>query len=132
MLQPVFRKVDCIQIPVPSLEAGLAFYCQRLGHSLIWRTATSAGLRMPDSDAEIVIQTERKEFEVNLLVESAAKACEQIEKAGGKILVPPFDIQIGKCVVVQDPFGNALVLLDMSKGPLRTDESGNVVGNIPV
>ena len=87
---------------------------------------------MPDSDAEIVIQTERKEFEVNLLVESVGKAAEQIEKAGGKILVPPFDIQIGKCVVVQDPFGNALVLLDISKGLVRTDESGNVVGNIPV
>jgi len=41
--------------------------------------------------------------------------------------VPPFEIQIGRCVVVQDPFGNPLVLLDMSKGPLTTDAEGNVI-----
>jgi lactoylglutathione lyase len=127
MSDPVFRKVDCIQIPVPSIEAGLAFYCEKLGHSLIWKTKDAAGLRMPDSDAEIVIQTTRKDFEVDLLVASASAAAEQIEKAGGKILVAPFDIQIGKCVVVQDPFGNELILLDMSKGPLNTDSDGNVL-----
>ena len=43
----------------------------------------------------------------------------------------PFDIQIGRCVVVQDPWGNELVLLDMSKGRLRTDDAGNILGNEP-
>jgi hypothetical protein len=50
-------------------------------------------------------------------------------EAGGSIVVPPFDIQIGRCVVVADPWGNRLVLLDMSKGPLMADARGNVVGN---
>jgi catechol 2,3-dioxygenase-like lactoylglutathione lyase family enzyme len=35
MAEPLFRKVDCLQIPVPDLEAGLAFYRDRLGHPLI-------------------------------------------------------------------------------------------------
>ena len=33
---PLFRKVDCVRIPVPDLEAGLAFYRDQLGHALIW------------------------------------------------------------------------------------------------
>ncbi len=43
-------------------------------------------------------------------------------------MVPPFDIQSGRRTVVEDPWGNRLVLLDMSKGSLVTDSSGNVVG----
>jgi len=44
-------------------------------------------------------------------------------------VVPPFDIQIGRCVVVRDPWGNPLVLLDMSKGKLVTDSEGKILGN---
>ena len=129
MTEPLFRKIDALQIPVPDLEAGLAFYRDQLGHALIWRTATAAGLRLPESNAEIVIQTERPELEANLTVASADAAAVAIEAAGGRVLVDPFDIQIGRCTVVADPWGNRLVLLDTSKGLLVTDEHGNVVGN---
>ena len=129
MPDPLLRKVDCLRIPVPDIESGLAFYRDRLGHALLWRTETSAGLKMPDTDAEIVIQTERPEAEVNLLVQSAEKAAELIVEAGGRIVEGPFDIRIGRCAVVQDPWGNRLVVLDMSKGRLVTDAEGNVVGN---
>jgi len=128
MSEPLFRKIDCLQLPVPDIEAGLAFYRDRLGHELIWRTPTAAGLRMPDTDAEIVIQTERPQLEANLLVSSADEAAKRVEEAGGAIVAGPFEIQIGRCVVVRDPWGNALVLLDGSKGRLATDETGNVTG----
>ena len=62
MSEPLFRKIDCLQLPVPDIEAGLAFYRDRLGHELVWRTPTAAGLRMPETDAEIVIQTERPQL----------------------------------------------------------------------
>jgi lactoylglutathione lyase len=129
MPEPLLRKVDCLQIPVPSLEDGLAFYRDLLGQALIWRTDTAAGLRMPDSDAEIVIQTERPDLEVNITVASADAASATIAAIGGRVVVPPFDIQIGRCTVVEDPWGNRLVLLDTSKGLLVTDTSGAVVGN---
>ena len=129
MAEPLFRKVDCLQIPVPDLEAGLAFYRDRLGHRLIWRTATAAGLRLPESDAEIVLQTERPELEADLTVASADAAAEAIVAAGGRVVVRPFDIRIGRCAVIEDPWGNRLVLLDTSKGLLVTDEHGNVVGD---
>lgn len=126
---PLIRKVDCVRLYVPDLEAGLAFYRDQLGHELIWRTPTAAGLRLPETDAELVIQTEEQRQEVDFLVDSADEAARFIEQAGGTVIVPPFDIQIGRCVVVEDPWGNPLVLLDTSKGLFTTDADGNVIGN---
>ena len=129
-MMALIRKVDCVRLYVPDLEAGLSFYRDRLGHELIWRTQTAAGLRLPESEAELVLQTEDQRQEVDLLVDSADESAKRIEQAGGKVIVPPFDIQIGRCVVVEDPWGNRLVLLDSSKGLLELDADGNVIGNI--
>lgn len=126
----LIRKVDCVRLYVPDLEAGLAFYRGQLGHELIWRTGTAAGLRLPESEAELVLQTEEQRQEVDLLVDSADEAAARVEQAGGKVIVPPFDIQIGRCVVLEDPWGNPLVLLDLSKGLLKTDADGNVIGHL--
>ncbi len=128
-MPPLIRKIDNLCLYVPDLDAGLAFYCDRLGHALIWRTPTAVGLRLPDTDAELVLQNERAEPETDLLVDSADAAAREIETAGGQVVVPPFDIQIGRATVVQDPWGNRLVLLDMSKGLLVTDADGNVTSN---
>lgn len=119
-----------MRVYVPDLEAGLAFYRDRLGHALIWRTETAVGLRLPESEAELVLQTEDQRQEVDLLVDSADEAAARVEQAGGKVIVPPFDIQIGRCVVLEDPWGNPLVLLDTSKGLLKTDADGKVIGNL--
>jgi predicted enzyme related to lactoylglutathione lyase len=129
--EPLIRKVDCVQIQVPNLDAGLAFYRDHLGHQLVWRTEHAVGLRLPDTDAEIVLQIERPGIEINLLVASVDVAVERIVEAGGAVVVPPFEIQIGRCVVVQDPWGTRLILLDVSKGLLATDANGKVVGNRP-
>jgi lactoylglutathione lyase len=126
----LLRKVDCVRLYVPDLEAGLSFYRDQLGHALIWRTDTAAGLRLPESDAELVLQTEEQRQEVDFLVDSADESAELLKQAGGKVLVAPFDIQIGRCVVLEDPWGNLLVLLDTGKGLLKTDADGNVIGNL--
>ena len=126
---PLFRKVDCVRLPVADLEAALAFYRDALGHHLNWRTATSAGLRMPNSDAEIVIHTEGRPPEVDLLVDSVESAAQRFVASGGRIVTGPFDIAIGKCAVVADPWGNILVMLDLTKGRLTTDAEGKVTGN---
>ena len=97
---------------------------------LIWRTGTAAGLRLPETDTELVLQIEEQRQEVDFLVDSADQSATFIEQSGGKVIVPPFDIQIGRCVVVEDPWGNPLVLLDTSKGLLKTDTKGKVIGTI--
>lgn len=129
-MAPVFEKVDCIRISVPDLDAGLAFYRDRLGHELAWRTGRQLGLRMAAGDAEIVLHTEPKAVEVDLTVRSADRAAERIRQAGGEIRNGPFDIQVGRCVVIADPWQNELVLLDLSKGLLETDSEYNVIGNL--
>ena len=129
MTKPLIQKVDCIRLYVTSLEAGLAFYRDQLGLELIWKTGDAAGLRLPDDETEIVLHIEPQAPEIDLKVACADDAAMQIEAAGGKVVVPPFDILIGRCVVVHDPWGNELVLLDTTKGLLETDAEGNVIGN---
>ncbi|MGC9395312.1 MAG: VOC family protein [Anaerolineae bacterium] len=130
MVEPLIQKVDCIRLYVTSLEAGLAFYRDQLGLELIWRTEQAVGLRLPDDATEIVLHTERQGPEIDLTVACADDAAVQIEEAGGKVVVPPFDIQIGRCVVIRDPWDNELVFLDTTKGLLETDADGNVIGNV--
>ncbi len=125
----MFRGIDCLRLPVGDLDDALAFYRDRLGHELVWRSETAAGLRLAEGDGEIVLQTERPEQETNLLVASVEEAVESFVAAGGRVVAGPFDIQIGKCAVVRDPFGNVLVMLDMSKGRLVTDKDGRIAGN---
>jgi predicted enzyme related to lactoylglutathione lyase len=35
--------------------------------------------------------------------------------AAGRVVTGPFDIPVGRVAVVADPFGNILVLVDLSK-----------------
>jgi len=123
----LFDKVDCLSLPVPDLTAALEFYRDKLGHSLIWRTEAGAGLRLSGSEAELVLRTDTRPPETDLKVASADDAAARFVAAGGTIVVSPFDIKIGRCVVVADPWGNELVLLDQSKGLLCTDADGNVI-----
>ena len=124
----LLRKVDCVQLPVPDLEGGLAFYRGRLGHELLWRTEIAAGLRLGDSDTELVLQIQRPQPEVDFLVGSVDQAATQLTQAGGRVVVEPFDIPVGRVAVVADPFGNPLTIVDLTRGRYRTDADGNVTG----
>ena len=66
--------------------------------------------------------------ETDILVADADAAFAAFLAAGGAAVEAPFDIAIGRCARVRDPFGNMLVLLDQSKGRLATDSDGQVVG----
>ncbi len=125
---PLVRKVDCIRLAVDDLGTAIAFY-ESLGHELIWRRRAAAGLRLPESDAELVLQTEEPGMEVDLLVGDAVQAATRFVAAGGTLVSGPREIEVGRCVVVADPWGNPLVLLDMSRGPLSEtrgeDDSGS-------
>jgi predicted enzyme related to lactoylglutathione lyase len=124
---PLFQKVDAVTIPVPDLDAGLRFYRDALGHELRWRNDDigQAGLALADSDTEIVLTT-RERYEPDWLVASADEAAAAVVAAGGRMVTGPFDIPVGRVAVVADPFGNTLVLLDLSKGHYVTDATGNV------
>lgn len=125
----VLRKVDAVTVRVPDLDAGLAFFRDALGHELRWRNDAigQAGLALPDTDTEIVLTTEHG-YEPNWLVESVGHAVAELVGAGGTLVVEPFDIPVGHVAVVLDPFDNALVLVDLSKGRYDVDDDGTVTG----
>ena len=125
---PLLRLVDCVTIPVPDLYEGLRFYVDRLGQELLWRNDAvgQAGLRLPDSPTEIVLSTD-VDYAPGWLVASLDEAIEQITAAGGRVVDQPRTIPVGKVAVVADPFGNRLVLLDLSRGRYVTDDAQNVV-----
>jgi predicted enzyme related to lactoylglutathione lyase len=128
-MEPLLQYVDAVTVPVPDLDRGLAFYRDVLGHQLLWRNeaAGQAGLSTPRSDTEIVLTT-RQEYEPDWKVASADAAAETFAVNGGRVLVEPMDIPIGRLTIVEDPFGNRLVLLDSTRGTYDTDESGTVTG----
>ena len=112
---PVLRSVDAITIPVPGLDEGLAFYRDRLGHQLLWRNDAvgQAGLALPDSRVEVVLST-RQQMEPNWLVESIDTAMHDLVEAGASVAAEPATIPVGRVAVVIDPFGNPLVLVELT------------------
>ena len=68
---------------------------------------------------------------MNWLVTSVSDAVERILEAGGKLILEPTQIPVGRLAVVNDPFGNGLVLLDLSAGRYATDVDGRVLGVQP-
>lgn len=126
---PLLRMIDAIAVPVPDLDSGLRFYRDHLGHALLWRNDAigQAGLALPDGDTELVLTTQL-DYAPNWLVTSADDAAAAVQAAGGRVVTAPFDIPVGRIAVVADPFGNLLVLIDLSKGRYTTDERGAVTG----
>ncbi len=125
MPSPLFRKIDCHMLRAEDLDSAIHFYGEVLGHELIWRTGDAAAFRLPETDAELVLHRSLGP-ETDMLVADADAAFRQLIEAGAEAVTPPFDIPIGRCAVVRDPFGNALTLLDQSKGGYVTNDHGEV------
>ncbi|WP_155256270.1 VOC family protein [Mesorhizobium loti] len=128
--KPLFRKFDNYLLRVSDLKEAISFYRDRLSHALIWRDAEAAGFALPETDAELVVHL-RVGPETDILVDDVDTAFREFLAAAGKAVEPAFDIAIGRCARLCDPFGNVLVILDQTKGTFTTDEERNVVGVEP-
>ena len=123
----MLRKIDCIMIRVDDIEAAAAYYAKVFGLRPQWSGDDSIGLVFPESDAEIVLHNDSdipSSVEVYYLVDDVMTAVAHYTEQECRILVAPFDITIGKCAVIEDPFGTRLCMLDMTKGarPLNLAE----------
>lgn len=115
----MLRKIDCVMLRVDDLETAARYYANVFGLNRLWSDATSVGMGMPETDAEIVLHTNTdvpKEISVHYLVDDVVAAVETLRAKGCFIRAEPFDVTIGKCAVLEDPFGNILCILDMTKG----------------
>ena len=118
------RKIDCVMIRVPDLDIGARFYEQACGLRRVWSDASSVGLAMSDTDAEIVVHTMDLPpgCGVHYLVDDVSAAVAALIGGGSRLIEQPFEIPIGRCAVLADPFGDALCVLDLSKG-IRPDDN---------
>ncbi|HKF16631.1 MAG TPA: VOC family protein [Candidatus Dormibacteraeota bacterium] len=114
------RKIDCVMIRVADARAAAEFYSSVFGLRRLWEDDTAIGLVFPESDAEIVVHTDAdipSDVEVHYLVDDVVEATKAFVAGGCRMLVEPFDIVIGKCAVIADPFGTRLCILDSTRGP---------------
>jgi predicted enzyme related to lactoylglutathione lyase len=107
-------------VPVPDLDAAVGFYERVFGLTVNWRDEGSVGMRLPGSDTEVVLN--RDEITgVHYLVDDVPSVVRAAVEGGCTVVIAPFDIVIGKCAVIEDPFGNRVQLLDMTKGARTQD-----------
>lgn len=115
----MFKKIDCVMIRVDDLAAGEKFYAEVFGLKPLWREAGAVGMGFPESDTEIVLHNNAEipnKVEVHYLVDDVVAAVKGYAEKGCRVLVEPFDVLIGKCAVIKDPFDTTICLLDISSG----------------
>jgi len=110
-------------IKVDDVQKAQKFYVETFGMIPVWKdlhTPGAAGLRFPESDSEIVLHNIADipaRVDVTYLVDDVAAALVGLKSEGCAVLEGPFDVTIGKCAVITDPFGTPMTLIDMTKGP---------------
>jgi lactoylglutathione lyase len=116
----MLKKIDCVMIRVADLEVATTYYSEVFGLRALWRDGLSVGMGFPETDAEIVLHCNPdlpNPVDVHYLVDDVQEAVRLFREKGCQVLVEPFDIPIGKCAVIQDPFDTVLSILDITKGP---------------
>ena len=118
----MLRKIDCVMVRVPDLTPAVEFYTRVFGLRPLWRDEAAVGMGMPETDAEVVLHTMDLPGDpsVHYLVDDVPVAVAMAQSAGCAVREPPFDIAVGKCSVLEDPFGNRVCILDLSKGPRQS------------
>ena len=74
--------------------------------------------------------TTRQSYEPNWLVANVEDAVELLVDHGGQLVAAPFDIPVGRAAVVRDPFGNILVLVDLSKDAYPAAGASDATGSL--
>ena len=115
----MLRKIDCVMIRVDDVKKAATYYGEVFGLRPNWSGDDAIGLVFPETDAEIVLHNDPNmpsSVEVHYLVDDVVTVVAEYVTKGCQLLVEPFDITIGKCAVIKDPFGIRMCILDMTKG----------------
>lgn len=75
------------------------------------------GLLFPGNDTEIVLHMNKylPNPNVSFQVENVMVFVEKYKAKGYKVMEEPFDIRCGKCAILQDPYGNGVEIMDITK-----------------
>jgi predicted enzyme related to lactoylglutathione lyase len=120
----MLKRVDCVMFRVTAVDAALAFYRDLMGLEALWREGDMAGLAFRETATagartELVLHNNPNipQLDVNYKVDDVARAVSELATKGCSVVAGPFPIAIGNCAVITDPFGNAVTLVDTTKGP---------------
>jgi predicted enzyme related to lactoylglutathione lyase len=113
------RKVDAVMHLVDDVYEAAEFYEKVLGLKRGWTDDENKmiGLLFPGNDTEIVLHMNKylPNPNVSFQVVDVMDFVSEYKAKGYKVLVEPFDIRCGMCAILQDPYGNGLEIMDITK-----------------
>jgi lactoylglutathione lyase len=113
------RKVDAVMHLVDDVYEAVSFYETVMGLKRGWTDDENkmVGLLFPGNDTELVLHMNKNlpNPNVSFQVEDVESFVEEFKAKGYKVLVEPFDIRCGKCTILEDPYGNELEVMDITK-----------------
>ena len=119
MIMKGLKKVDAVMIRAIDLEKVAEFYVNVMGLKRVWSDKENQmiGFLFPSNDTELVIHCDESLLNPNVSyqVEDVLEFVEVYRRKGNKVLVEPFDIRCGRCAILEDPEGNGIEIMDISK-----------------
>jgi predicted enzyme related to lactoylglutathione lyase len=114
----MLRKIDCVMVRVGQLGEAEEFYARVFGLRALWRDESSVGMGLPETSAEVVLHTMDLPADppVYYLVDDVDAAVALYAERGCSVRTPAFDVAVGRCAVLADPYGNGVGVIDLSKG----------------
>jgi lactoylglutathione lyase len=122
----MLKKIERVLIRVKDVTEAADFYADVFGLKPVWRDEqeASAGLLLPETETEIVLSYDPHlpgQVEIHYRVDDVVSAVQKYTEQGCIVVTQPFETQMGKCAVIEDPFGIHLILLDMSKADIELE-----------
>ena len=113
------KKIDAVLQRVLDLEKTADFYIDVMGLKRGWtdNETQMIGLLFPGNDTELVLHCDdsRPDPNVSYQVDDVIEFVDAYKRKGFKVLVEPFDIRCGKCAILEDPVGQSIEIMDISK-----------------
>ncbi len=113
------KKIDNIMFYVEDLEKSSEFYEEVLGLNKAWtdEERKMIGFVFENDDSEIVIHNDKSlpNPDFNFLVDNVDDFVKKHRKKDYSIVMKPFEIRSGMCAVIEDPDGNKLPIVDLTK-----------------
>jgi lactoylglutathione lyase len=111
-------KIDSVMYQVKDLDMAARFYEKVLGLKKAWtdKKAGMIGFLCEKNETEVVISnTSIPEPGWCFSVENVEDYCREFEKEGHVVLTRPFNVRCGKFAILQDPDGNKIPIIDLTK-----------------
>ncbi|MFX0052938.1 MAG: VOC family protein [Candidatus Hermodarchaeota archaeon] len=113
------KKIDCVMFYVEDLVKSTKFYEEVLGLKIGWKDKEEemVGFLLPENDSELVLHRDSNlpNPTISFQVENVEEFCTYYKEAGYKVVLEPIVVRCGKYAELQDPDGNRIPIIDLTK-----------------